>query len=242
MAKNAGILVIGNEILSGKVVDTNSPYLCQELHTLGVDVQRICVAPDDIDVIAHEVALLSRSFDHVFTTGGVGPTHDDVTIEAVAQGLQRRVVVHPELEAILDQHWGDRPPAARIKMASVPEGAELLMEPSLPIPVLLVQNVYIFPGIPQLFRRKFDSIKDRFQEEPYHGRRVYLTARESDFSHLLDRLMDEFPDLMLGSYPEVGNPEYRVKLTLESKDKLYLTQAYERLLALLPPDDVCKVE
>ena len=242
MATTAGILVIGNEILSGKVVDTNSPYLCQELHTLGVDVQRICVVPDDIDVIARDVALLSRSFDHVFTTGGVGPTHDDVTIEAVAQGLQRRVVVHQELEALLDQHWGDRPPAARIKMASVPEGAELLMEPSLPIPVLRVQNVYIFPGIPQLFRRKFDSIKDRFQEEPYHGRRVYLTARESDFSHLLDTLMQEFPDLMLGSYPEVGNPEYRVKLTLESKDQVYLARAYERLLALLPSDYVCRVE
>jgi molybdenum cofactor synthesis domain-containing protein len=242
MAKTAGILVIGNEILSGKVVDTNSPYLCQELHTLGVDVQRICVVPDDIDVIARDVAVLSRSFDHVFTTGGVGPTHDDVTIEAVAKGLQRRVVVHPELEALLDQHWVERPPAARTKMASVPEGAALLMEPSLPIPVLLVQNVYIFPGIPQLFRRKFDSIKDRFQDAPYHGRRVYLTARESDFSHLLDTLMEEFPDLMLGSYPEVGNPEYRVKLTLESKDQDYLTQAYERLLALLPSDYVCKVE
>jgi len=242
MATTAGILVIGNEILSGKVVDTNSPYLCQELYSLGVDVQRICVVPDDIDVIARDVAMLSQSFDHVFTTGGVGPTHDDVTIEAVAQGLQRRVVVHPELEAILDQHWGDRPPAARVKMASVPEGAELLMEPSLPIPVLRVQNVYIFPGIPQLFRRKFDSIKDRFQDEPYHGRRVYLTARESDFSHLLDTLMQEFPDLMLGSYPEVGNPEYRVKLTLESKDKVYLMQAYERLLALLPSDYVCRVE
>ena len=127
-------------------------------------------------------------------------------------------------------------------MASVPEGAELLMEPSLPIPVLRVQNVYIFPGIPQLFRRKFDSIKGRYQEEPYHGHRVYLTARESDFSHLLDTLMQEFPDLMLGSYPEVGNPEYRVKLTLESKDKVYLTQAYERLLALLPSDYVCRVE
>jgi molybdenum cofactor synthesis domain-containing protein len=242
MAKTAGILVIGNEILSGKVVDTNSPYLCQELHTLGVDVQRICVVPDNIDIIAHDVAMLSRSFDHVFTTGGVGPTHDDVTIEAVAQGLQRRVVIHPELEAILDRHWGDRPPAARIKMASVPEGAELLMEPSLPIPVLLVQNVYVFPGIPQLFRRKFDSVKDRFQDEPYHGRRVYLTARESDFSHLLDALMQEFPNLMLGSYPEVGNPAFRVKLTLESKDAVYLTQAYERLLALLPPDYVCQVE
>jgi molybdenum cofactor synthesis domain-containing protein len=242
MATTAGILVIGNEILSGKVVDTNSPYLCQELYTLGVDVRRIAVIPDDIDVIAQDVAIFSRLFDHVFTTGGVGPTHDDVTIEAVARGMQRRVVVNAELEAILNERWSDRPEAPRIKMASVPEGAELLMEPDLPIPVLQVQNVYIFPGIPQLFRRKFDSIKERFRDLPYHGRQVYLTARESDFSHLLDRLLEAYPDLQLGSYPEVGNPAYRVKLTLASKDEAYLAQALDRLLDLLPTDYVCRVE
>lgn len=242
MAKTAGILVIGNEILSGKVVDTNSPHLCQELYALGVDVQRIVVIPDDIGIIAWHVASFSHLFDHVFTTGGVGPTHDDVTIEAVALGMERQVVVNPQLSALLDEHWGDRPDAARTKMASVPEGAELLMEPSLPVPVLQVENVYIFPGIPQLFRRKFDSIKERFRDLPYHGHQIYLTARESDFSHLLDQLVGEFPDLQLGSYPEVGNPEYRVKLTLESKDQAYLTQAFDRLLDLLPSDYVCRIE
>ena len=242
MAKTAGIIVIGNEILSGKVVDTNSPYLCQELRALGVDVQRIAVIPDDIAVIANEAATFSDAFDYVFTTGGVGPTHDDVTIEAIARGLRREVVIHPDLDALLQQHWADRPSAAREKMASVPQGAQLLMEPSLPVPVLLVENIYIFPGIPQLFRRKFDSIKDRFRDTPYHVRQIYLTAAESTFSHRLEMLLDEFPDLMLGSYPVVKNPDYRVKLTLESKDVDYLTQAFERLLELLPPADIYKVE
>jgi molybdenum cofactor synthesis domain-containing protein len=242
MARTAGIIVIGNEILSGKVVDTNSPYLCQELRTLGVDVRRIVVVPDEIAIIAADVAALAHTFDYVFTTGGVGPTHDDVTIEAVAHGLQQAVVVHPDLDALLQKHWADRPSAARQKMASVPEGAQLLMEPSLPIPVLLVENVYIFPGIPQLFRRKFDSIKERFRDTPYHTRLVFMAVPESSFSHLLDMLVREFPALMLGSYPEVKNPDYRVKLTLESKDQTYLTQAYERLLALLPPHYVCRVE
>ena len=242
MAKTAGIIVIGNEILSGKIVDTNSPYLCQELRLLGVDVRRIVVIPDDVPVIAHDVVTFSRQFDLVFTTGGVGPTHDDVTIEAIAHGLQRRLRIHPDLDALLQQHWADRPSAAREKMASVPEGAQLLMEPSLPIPVLLVDNVYIFPGIPQLFRRKFDSIKERFRDVPYHLRQIYVTEPESTFSHLLDTLVREFPALMLGSYPEVKNPEYRVKLTLESKDHAYLAQAYERLLTLLPPDTIHKAE
>lgn len=235
MVKTAGIIVIGNEILSGKVVDTNSPYLCQELRALGVDVRRVVIIPDDIEVIAADVATFTRQFDYVFTTGGVGPTHDDVTIEAVARGLGRRVVVHPELETLLEQHWADRPSAAREKMASVPEGAQLLMEPSLPIPVLLVENVHIFPGIPQLFRRKFDSIKERFRDLPYYGRQIFLIEPESSFSHLLDLLLGEFPELLLGSYPEVRNPDYRVKLTLESKDPAYLARAYTRLLALLPP-------
>lgn len=242
MAKTAGIIVIGNEILSGKVVDTNSPYLCQELRTLGVNVQRIVVIPDDIPVIANETAAFSDMFDYVFTTGGVGPTHDDVTIEAIARGLRRDVVIHPELDALLQQHWADRPSAARNKMASVPAGAQLLMEPSLPVPVLLVENIYIFPGIPQLFRRKFDSIKDRFRDTPYHAHQIYVTAAESTFSDLLETIMDEFPDLMLGSYPVVKNPDYRVKLTLESKDLDYLTRAYERLLGLLPSDTIYKVE
>ena len=153
MAKTAGIIVIGNEILSGKVVDTNSPYLCQELRALGVDVRRIVVVPDEIAVIAADVATFARTFDYAFTTGGVGPTHDDVTIEAIAHGLQRPVIVHPDLDALLQKHWADRPSAARQKMASVPQGAQLLMEPSLPIPVLLVENVYIFP----VSRSSFDA-------------------------------------------------------------------------------------
>lgn len=242
MAKTAGIMVIGNEILSGKIVDTNSPYLCQELRTLGVDVRRIVVVPDEIDVIAQDVALLARSFDYVFTTGGVGPTHDDVTIAAIAQGLQRRLVMHPELEAILQTRWADRPSVAREKMATIPDGAQLLMEPDLPIPVVVVDNVHIFPGIPQLFRRKFDSIKERFRDIPYYGRKVYVRDRESDFAHILDTLVQEFPELMLGSYPEMQNPAYRVKLTLESKDPTYLTHAYERLLVLLPAEAVVASE
>jgi FAD synthetase len=242
MAKTVGIIIIGDEILSGKVVDTNSPYLCQELRGLGVDVRRIVVVPDDLEVIAEAVVTFSHAFDYVFTTGGVGPTHDDVTVEAIARGLGRRVVIHPELDALLQHHWAERSSAARNKMASVPEGAQLLMEPSLPIPVLLVDNVYIFPGIPQLLRRKFASIKERFRDLPYHMRQVYITVHESTFSHLLDTLVHEFPDLMLGSYPEVHNPAYRVKLTLESKDSTYLARAYKRLLALLPADYIHKAE
>ena len=241
MAKTAGILVIGNEILSGKIVDANSPYLCRELRTLGVDVRRLAVLPDDVAVIADHVAAYAAGFDYVLTTGGVGPTHDDVTVEAVARGLARELVIQPDLYALLQESWAERPAAVRDKMASVPAGTQLLMEPSLPIPVLQVGNVYVFPGIPKLFRRLFDDVKARFRESPYHARTIYVRARESAIAHHLDAVTAAFPDLLLGSYPEVDNPAYRIKLTLESKDAAYLARAHEHLLALLPAAVVAPV-
>ena len=241
MAKTAGILVIGNEILSGKIVDANSPYLCRELRTLGVDVRRLAVLPDDVAVIADHVAAYAAGFDYVLTTGGVGPTHDDVTVEAVARGMARELVIQPDLYALLQESWAERPAAVRDKMASVPAGTQLLMEPSLPIPVLQVGNVYVFPGIPKLFRRLFDDVKERFRESPYHARNVYLRERESAIAHHLDAVTAAFPDLLLGSYPEVDNPAYRIKLTLESKDAAYLARAHEHLLALLPAAVVAPV-
>ena len=242
MAKTAGILVIGNEILSGKIVDANSPHLCTELRALGVNVRRLAVLPDDVEVIAEHVAAYAGSFDYVLTTGGVGPTHDDVTVEAVARGLGRDLVIQPDLYALLQENWAERPAAVRDKMASVPAGTRLLMEPSLPIPVLQVDNVYVFPGIPKLFRRLFDDVKARFRESPYHARNIYVQARESAIAHHLEATTAAFPDLLLGSYPEVDNPAYRIKLTLESKDAAYLARAHEHLLALLPTEAVAAVQ
>src|SRR5512141_2952562 len=108
MPKTAGIILVGNEILSGKIADVNAAYLCRELRGLGVDVRRITVIPDEVDLIACEVAAFSRDFDVVFTSGGVGPTHDDVTIEGVARAMGVPVVRHPVLAAILQRHFGDR--------------------------------------------------------------------------------------------------------------------------------------
>ena len=123
MAKTAGIILIGNEILSGKVADQNALYLCREFRQLGVDVRKVAVIPDEVDLIAREVAEFSRAYDWVFTSGGVGPTHDDVTIEGVARAFGRRVVRDPGLVAALEEVYQARINDARLKMAEVPEGA-----------------------------------------------------------------------------------------------------------------------
>ena len=241
MAQTAGIVVIGNEILSGKVQDMNAAYLVRELRVLGVDVKKIAVIPDDVEVIAAEVSAFARDFDVVFTSGGVGPTHDDVTIEGIAMAFGRRVIRHPELERLLRTRYGDTLNEARLKLTEVPEGATLVTEDGLWLPAVAVENVYIFPGIPDLLRQKFDCIKERFRERPYFLRKVYVKEGEGNIAERLNALLREVPDLMLGSYPELHNPDYRVMLTLESKDESYVQAALDRLLALLPPGSVHQI-
>jgi molybdenum cofactor synthesis domain-containing protein len=241
MPKTAGIILIGNEILSGKISDANAAWLCHELRALGVDVRRVSVIPDEVALIAEEVAALSRRYDVVFTSGGVGPTHDDVTIEGAARGLGMAVVQHPALVALLRRHLGAGVTPAHLKMAEVPDGAELVDDDSLGFPTIVAGNVYILPGVPEIFRQKFETIRERFREPPYHVKSVFVRIGEGTLAAHLNALLHEYPALLLGSYPELANPEYRVKVTLESKDAAYLEDALAAFLARLPGDAVVKV-
>jgi len=241
MPKTAGIVLIGNEILSGKIQDANATYLCRELRALGVDVRRITVIADEVAVIAEEVAAFSRDHDVVFTSGGVGPTHDDVTIEGVARAMGVPVVRHPALVATLESHFGDRLTQAHLRMAEVPEGAQLVAAGSLRFPMVVMRNVYILPGVPEIFRQKFEAIRERFREAPIHLRNVFVTIGEGTLAAYLNALLGDFPRLLLGSYPELANPDYRVKVTLESRDLAYLENALEHLLARLPREAIVKV-
>jgi molybdenum cofactor synthesis domain-containing protein len=242
MSTTAGLLIIGNEILSGKVQDANSPYLCRELRALGVEVKRISVIPDDVEAIASEVAVFAATFDIVITTGGVGPTHDDVTVEGIARGLGRPVIRHPDLERLVHRLYPGRVNDARLRLAHVPEGAQLVGQPDLVFPVVVIQNIYVFPGVPEILRQKFESIKERFRDSPFYLRKVFVTASEAAIAEHLNAVVREYPDLLLGSYPELHNPEYRVRLTLESKDPAYLDSAFNLLMRLLPASAVARVE
>ncbi|MCL4686383.1 competence/damage-inducible protein A [Myxococcota bacterium] len=238
----AGVIIIGNEILSGKVVDLNSPYLCRELRALGVDVERIATIPDDIDVIAREVRAMSDAYDFVFTSGGVGPTHDDLTMDGVAKAFDLPIQVYDSIVERIERAQGRVANASLIKMAALPAGAALVDAGDLWFPLVVVGNVYVFPGIPELLRRKFESIRERFRGEPFALRCVYVKLLESDIAAELHALLGEFPELRLGSYPRIGEAEFRVLLTLESRDAGYLQRALDSLLARLPPVAVAKVE
>jgi molybdenum cofactor synthesis domain-containing protein len=242
MARTAGILLIGNEILSGKVVDANASYLCRELRALGVSVRRISVIPDEVDLIAAEVRAFSRTHDVVFTSGGVGPTHDDVTMEGVALALGVPVVRDPRLVELIARHARGPLNEARLKMAEVPEGSELVAGERLMFPAVVAGNVYILPGVPEIFRQKFEALKERFRDTPYFLASVFVGIGEGTLADYLNDLLQRHPELMLGSYPEFANPEYKVKVTLESKDRALMEQAVAELLGRLPADAVIRVE
>src|SRR5215470_3654492 len=226
----AGILVIGNEILSGKVVDTNSPYLCRELRALGVDV------------IAEHVRVMSQGFDFVLTSGGIGPTHDDLTIEGVAAAFGASLQHSESILERMRRAMGSEPNASQRKMAQIPAGATLLDAGDLWFPLVVVGNVYIFPGIPELLRKKFESARERFRGVPFVLKRVYVRSMESEIAEDLHALLREFPALLLGSYPKIQEETFRVLLTLESRDAGYVQRALDSLLERLPAAAVFKVE
>lgn len=238
----AGIIVIGNEILSGKVTDENSPFMARGLREAGVELRRIATIPDEVDLIAEAIRSFRESYDIVFTSGGVGPTHDDVTMEGIASGLGRRVIVHPELEQGIRAYIKGEVNDAQLKMAEVPEGAVLLHDDDLGFPTVLVENIYILPGIPEIMRKKFAALRSRFEATPYYLKVIYTSLSESAIADSLNQTMSEFPELLLGSYPKISNPEYRVKLTIESKDERYAQQAFDRLRSLLTDEAIVRTE
>ena len=239
--RTAGIVVIGNEILSGKVTDTNSPFMARELRKLGVTLLRIATIPDDVDVIGATVREFSKTYEIVFTSGGVGPTHDDVTMEGVARAFGRKVIRHPELDRRLREYLGKNANEARMRMADVPDGAELIHDQRLGFPTIKCENVYILPGIPEILEQKFAALAERFAASPYHLRVVFTRDGEGSIAEHLNATVARFPELLLGSYPKLGDPEYAVKLTLESKDQAYVEAALAHLLSLLPKETVVRV-
>ena len=241
MSKTAGIVIIGNEVLSGKTQDINSHFFCTELRRLGVEVEKISTIQDEIELIGHEVATFSQRYDYVFTSGGVGPTHDDVTIDGIAHGFGLKVVRHPDIEGRMRQRLGNQVNEARLRMANVPDGAKLPATEALFAPIVNIRNVYIFPGIPSILQERFHAIKEMFRDTPYYLKNVYVRYGEGVIAEMLNELLVKFPKLMLGSYPVLDVPEYKVKVTLESKDQSYLDQALQAFVASLPNDAVHRI-
>jgi molybdenum cofactor synthesis domain-containing protein len=233
--KTAAIVIIGNEILTGETEDENSRFLIGELHGLGVRLRRIVTVPDDAGEIAAAIRECSQKYDYVFTSGGVGPTHDDVTIEGIALALGRRIVRHPELLAIIRDYFGGEMNEARVRMADAPEGSELIYSAATAWPVLAAGNVFILPGVPEIFRAKFAAIRERFRASPFHTATIFTREDELDIAPRLNQVAATHPGVAIGSYPNFGGGDYRVKITVEGADMRSVERAKALLIRLIHP-------
>lgn len=242
MATSAAAIVIGDEILSGKIRDTNGPYLIDKMRSVGVVLDRILTVRDDLDEIAWAILSCRERYRPIFTSGGIGPTHDDLTVAGVARALGRGVVQHPDLVAALEAHYPKplRPEAMRL--ANVPEGAELIRSPRSWYPLIAVEEIYLLPGIPELFRMHLDGVADRYRDTPFHLRSVYLCLGETEIASVLDRIAFEHGGVALGSYPRIDTKDHRVKLTLEAREVAKVEAALTDLLGSLPEGAVVRVE
>jgi molybdenum cofactor synthesis domain-containing protein len=226
---SAGIVIIGDEILSGKFVEENAAFLIGELRVLGVELRRITVVPDDLEDIGNTVISSSERYDHVFTSGGVGPTHDDITMAAIARAFGTTVVRHPDLESRVRGYWKDNLADANLRLAEIPAGAELVYGKDQVWPVVCYRNVYIMPGVPTLFRRKFIDIRDRFRAVPVTAARIYTDLDEGELAPHLDAVVRDFPAVRVGSYPRFSERDFRVIVTLEGTARTEVTGAFEAL-------------
>lgn len=239
----AAFLVIGNELLSGKIADANVVVLARCLRGLGVLLKRVVMVLDDPLAIADEVRSLSASHDWVFTSGGVGPTHDDVTMEAVARAFGVAVVGSPLMEEMLRDYYGDRLHPGHLLMARMPEGARLASSAKVPWPTVVMRNVWVLPGVPEIFQIKIPLIAAELGgATPFVTASVLTSLDEGQLKPLLDRVVAEHADVDVGSYPRWGDLELRTKLTFDGLSVERVHAARDAFVASLPEGAAVRVE
>lgn len=230
----AAIVVIGNEILSAKVVDENGPFLARELRALGVELRRIETVPDEVPLIVDALRRCLAAAQWIFTSGGIGPTHDDVTIAAVAQAFGRRVVLDERTLQLLRASYGPSLNAARTRLAEIPEGGRAEFHEGHLFPVLSLENVTILPGVPSLLREGFIRIRERFRVAPIFSRALYFTLGESALAEHLDATVARHPAVAIGSYPRFDEADHRVKVTFDGRSEADVREAAAFLRARVP--------
>jgi molybdopterin-biosynthesis enzyme MoeA-like protein len=208
-----------------------------------VRLKRVVTIADEIETIAEEVRALSKTHDWLFTSGGVGPTHDDVTVEAVAKAFGVKVVSSPEMEGMLRAHYKERVTEGHLRMALMPEGASLEANEEIRWPTILMKNTWLMPGIPEVFRMKMPVVIARIGKgQRFVSCAVYTRMDEGVLKPLLDRVVADFPDVDVGSYPKWMDPTYKTKLTFDGQDEARVFAARDAFIATLPAGEPQRVE
>jgi molybdenum cofactor synthesis domain-containing protein len=236
--KTAAALVIGNELLSGKIADANTVVLARTLRRCGVRLERVVMVLDEVDVIVAEIRKLSKAHDVMFTSGGVGPTHDDLTIDAVAEAFDARIEISEEIEGLLRDYYGERFTEGHRRMARIPEGARLVMTEHMPWPTIVMHNCWVLPGVPEIFAMKMPVVLSELVGAPVVSVAVYTNLDEGLLKPHLDEVVAAYPDIEVGSYPKWRHPSYRTKVTFDGMDEKAVSAARDAFVTSLPDDAV----
>ncbi len=230
----AAILVIGDEILSGRTRDANMHHLANVLTEIGIDLKEARLVSDNESAIIDAVHFLSKSYDHVFTSGGIGPTHDDITADAIAKAFDRSIEMRDDALKILQSHYdgqGVELNEARLRMARIPAGAELIDNPVSAAPGFRIGNVHVMAGVPAIFQAMVQSVVPSLTGGlPIQSETVRITRGEGDIAADLGALAQTYPDVSMGSYPFQRDGVYGTNVVLRSSDKERLAAAKVELI------------
>ena len=229
------VLIIGDEILSGRTQDTNLRDIARYLNVIGVDLAEARTVPDVMDEIVGALNALREKYDYVITTGGIGPTHDDITADAGAQAVGVELIEHPEIIAMMEARWGDQLNAARRRMARVPVGGDLVKNPVQGPPGFTIGNVFTLAGVPQIMRGMLEDVGPRMRGgRPTVSRTVRVEGSgEGAIAAPLEVVAKAHPDMSLGSYPFFSPDGYGSNLVIRSRDPDALTGVIAELIAAL---------
>jgi molybdenum cofactor synthesis domain-containing protein len=229
----AALVIIGNEILSGRTRDENLAFLAQELNGIGIQIREVRVVPDAEADIVEAVNACRAKHDHVFTTGGIGPTHDDITAASVARALDRPLVRHPEAERrLLAYYPPEKVNEARMKMADTPEGAELIDNPVSVAPGFTVGNVHVLPGVPSILQAMLPGLKPRLQGGAVvRSRTITVFCPEGELARPLGEIQARHPTVEIGSYPFMRQDRFGATVVLRSVDEAAIAATADELLA-----------
>ena len=231
----AAMLVIGDEILSGRTLDSNTNYLAKELTEHGIDLREVRVVSDDAPAIIAAVQALSDAFDHVFTSGGIGPTHDDITADCIAQAFGASIDVRDDARALLAAHYepqGSELNEARLRMARIPEGAVLIDNPVSVAPGFILGNVHVMAGVPSVFKAMIASVLPTLTGgAPLLSKTLRVDRGEGDIAGPLGQLANDYPELSIGSYPFQKDGKYGSNIVIRGQDTAQIEVAITRLAA-----------
>ena len=232
----AAMLVIGDEILSGRTRDANMHFLAGELTKHGIDLTEVRVVSDNAPAIVSAVTQLSETYDHVFTSGGIGPTHDDITADCIAEAFGKHIDVRADAAALLQAHYdnaGQEFNDARKRMARIPDDATLIDNPVSVAPGFRLENVYVMAGVPSVFQAMVASVLPTLTGgAPLLSQTLRIERGEGDIAGPLARLAEEFSDLSIGSYPYQRNGAYGSNIVIRGTDGARIDAAITKLSGL----------